>query len=330
MTRTTLVLALATAALACPPVWSRTPLKVSRAGGLLPRGPGADRRADAEAYRQESNHRGHRTDRGHGSIVYFETYGAMDRESRKAMPKDAIFRIYSMTKAVTGVAVMILHDEGKFALSDPVARYLPEFASPKVAVDENDSESGKRKVRLVDAERAITILDLLRHTSGITYQGPRDQDGASTIASSVTATPARISKRWSRSWPGLRSFTNPAPPGSTVIRLTSWAVSSKSSRARRSTGSSKPGSSSPWEWGTRDSTSPSRNGTGWSPSTPPTPTRQSGDPRAGPGSVQEAANLVFRRRGTRVNHQDYARFCQMLLNDGELDGGRMLSKPAVR
>ncbi len=95
------------------------------------------------------------------------------------MRKDAIFRIYSMTKAVTGVAVMILHDEGKFALTDPVARYLPEFASPKVAVEENDAESGKRKVRLVDAERLISILDLLRAYSGINYQGPRDQDGES-------------------------------------------------------------------------------------------------------------------------------------------------------
>src|SRR5262249_2232533 len=113
----------------------------------------------------------------HGKVVYFETYGAMDRESRKAMPRDAIFRIYSMTKAVTGVAVMILHDEGKFALSDPVARYLPEFGSLKVAVEEKDPETGKRKVRLVDAERPITILDLLRHTAGITYAGPTDQDG---------------------------------------------------------------------------------------------------------------------------------------------------------
>src|SRR5262245_23945618 len=73
-----------------------------------------------------------------GKMAYFETYGMADKEAGRPMTKDTIFRIFSMTKAVTGVAVMMLYEEGKFALTDPVSRYLPEFASMKVAVEKTD------------------------------------------------------------------------------------------------------------------------------------------------------------------------------------------------
>jgi CubicO group peptidase (beta-lactamase class C family) len=113
-----------------------------------------------------------------GKIAYFDTYGMADKESGKPMPKDAIFRIFSMTKAVTGVAVMILYEEGRFTLTDPVSRYLPEFATMRVAVEKADPASGKRVLsHTVPAERPITVLDLLRHTSGFNYAGPPDEKG---------------------------------------------------------------------------------------------------------------------------------------------------------
>jgi CubicO group peptidase (beta-lactamase class C family) len=112
-----------------------------------------------------------------GKIAYFETYGMADKEAGKPMTKDAIFRIYSMTKAITGVAVMMLYEEGRFSLTDPVSRYLPEFTTMKVAVEKTDP-TGKRVLsHTVPAERQITILDLLRHTSGFNYEGPRDEKG---------------------------------------------------------------------------------------------------------------------------------------------------------
>ena len=112
-----------------------------------------------------------------GKIAYFETYGMADKEAGRPMTKDAIFRIYSMTKAVTGVAVMVLYEEGRFSLTEPVSRYLPEFATMKVAVEKTDL-TGKRVLsHTVPAERQITILDLLRHTSGFNYEGPRDEKG---------------------------------------------------------------------------------------------------------------------------------------------------------
>src|SRR5262245_8367146 len=113
-----------------------------------------------------------------GKIAYFETYGMADKEAGRPMTKDTIFRIFSMTKAVTGVAVMMLYEEGRFALTDPVSRYLPEFASMKVAVEKIDPVSGKTVLsHTVPAERPIRILDLLRHTSGLNYIGPHDEKG---------------------------------------------------------------------------------------------------------------------------------------------------------
>jgi len=112
-----------------------------------------------------------------GKVGYFETYGFQDKEAGVAMRKDTIFRMYSMTKPITGVAVMILYEEGKFALSEPVSKYLPELGNMKVAVVETDQRTGKKTRYSVPAQREITILDLLRHTSGIDYGGPEDVDG---------------------------------------------------------------------------------------------------------------------------------------------------------
>lgn len=114
-----------------------------------------------------------------GKVAYFETFGMADREAGKPMRKDSIFRIYSMTKAVTAVAVMTLYEEGRFSLDEPVSKYLPEFSNMKVAIEQADLATGKRSTRVVPAERPITILDLLRHTSGIGYDGPHNGDGAS-------------------------------------------------------------------------------------------------------------------------------------------------------
>jgi len=95
-----------------------------------------------------------------GKIVLFETFGMMDRDANKPMQPDTIFRFYSMTKPVTSVAAMILYDEGKLELDDPVSKYIPEFKSLKVY-----AESGKHSDQL----RQMSVRDLLRHTSGLTY-----------------------------------------------------------------------------------------------------------------------------------------------------------------
>ena len=103
-----------------------------------------------------------------GKVAYFEAVGVLDPESKAPMTKDAIFRIYSMTKPITSVAIMMLLEQGKIMLEDPVAKYIPAFKDVKVGV-ESKGEDGKPKLELVDAKKPITIQDLLRHSSGLTY-----------------------------------------------------------------------------------------------------------------------------------------------------------------
>lgn len=105
----------------------------------------------------------------HGQVVQFKAYGMQDIESGVPMSKDSIFRIYSMTKPITSVAVMMLFEEGRFLLNDPVSKYLPEFKDLEVGVEEIDEATGEKVLTTVPAEREVSIRDLLRHTSGLTY-----------------------------------------------------------------------------------------------------------------------------------------------------------------
>ncbi len=104
----------------------------------------------------------------HGKPVYHEFFGVQDVVSKAPMTDQTIFRLFSMTKAITSVAAMMLVDEGKLALEDPIAKYIPSFANVKVGV-EKKNEDGTKALDLVPPNRPPTVLDLMRHTSGITY-----------------------------------------------------------------------------------------------------------------------------------------------------------------
>ena len=103
-----------------------------------------------------------------GKIAYFETVGQLDPKTSAPMPKDAIFRLYSMTKPFTSVAAMMLVEEGRIRLTDPVGMYLPQLAKLDVLVQTTDS-SGKTSFTTVPAQRPVQVYDLLRHTSGLVY-----------------------------------------------------------------------------------------------------------------------------------------------------------------
>jgi CubicO group peptidase (beta-lactamase class C family) len=105
----------------------------------------------------------------HGKIAYFESSGVLDPGTKAPMTREAIFRIYSMSKPITTVSAMMLFEEGKFTLGEPVAKYLPQFARLQVGVEKTDPAGGKPTLELVAARRPITIQDLMRHTSGLTY-----------------------------------------------------------------------------------------------------------------------------------------------------------------
>jgi CubicO group peptidase (beta-lactamase class C family) len=108
-----------------------------------------------------------------GKEVRHRGYGMSDVAAGKAMTTDAIFRIASMSKAVTTTAVMMLYEEGKFMLHDPVSKYIPEFKNSVVAVAPPEGSPAGTKFTTVKAKRPIQIRDLLTHTAGLTYgSGP--------------------------------------------------------------------------------------------------------------------------------------------------------------
>ncbi|KMO37851.1 beta-lactamase [Methylobacterium tarhaniae] len=104
----------------------------------------------------------------HGRLAYAESVGFRDKATGAPLAKDAIFRIYSMTKPLTSVAAMTLMEDGRLQLTDPVSKYLPEFKDLKVA-GSRPNALGETSPDLVPAERAPTVQDLLRHTAGLAY-----------------------------------------------------------------------------------------------------------------------------------------------------------------
>jgi len=104
-----------------------------------------------------------------GRIVYFETVGFRNKDAGTALRKDDIFRIYSMTKPITSVAIMMLHDEGRLHLSDPISKYIPPLGKLQVGVEQKDATTGRVTLVMEPSKRDMTIQDLFRHTSGLTY-----------------------------------------------------------------------------------------------------------------------------------------------------------------
>src|SRR5689334_23757329 len=98
-----------------------------------------------------------------GRIGWFDAIGRQSPLASAPMAHDTIFRIFSMTKPIVSVGIMMLVEEGHLLLADPVAKFIPEFARQKVGVENHG------KLELVDVQRQMTVQDLLRHTSGITY-----------------------------------------------------------------------------------------------------------------------------------------------------------------
>ncbi|MBI2017156.1 MAG: beta-lactamase family protein, partial [Candidatus Rokubacteria bacterium] len=104
-----------------------------------------------------------------GRIAYFESFGLRDKATGARMTNDTIFRIYSMTKPLVSVAAMMLMEEGRLVLTDPVSKFLPPLAKLQVSVPKTDPTFARVTYTMVPAEREMTVQDLLRHTSGLAY-----------------------------------------------------------------------------------------------------------------------------------------------------------------
>ena len=184
----------------------------------------------------------------HGKVAYLKALGARDPQANVAMSEDAIFRIYSMSKVITVAAALTLVEDGLVSLDDPIAKYMPQFAHMNVGVAAANPAGGDSNVmQLVPARRPITVQDLMRHSSGITYGFFGDtlvkkayQGVDLGAASSPTPTSSTAS-------PSCRSPISPARPGTTATRSTCSAASSRSFPANRSTSSRRSAFSIRWK-----------------------------------------------------------------------------------
>lgn len=272
-----------------------------------------------------------------GEVVYHKSFGYADIDSRTPMRTDAIFRIASMTKAVTTVAVMMLHEEGKFALSDPIADFIPEFAEPSVIVtDDGGQITGTRP-----ATREIRIIDLLTHSSGIGYpfipsplqESYRDAD----VIDGLTAADRTLGENIER-LAGLPLLFDPGSElayglSTDVLGYLVEVVSDQTldrfftDRILRPLGMDD-------TWFYLPEPKAGRLVTLYAHVEGKGLVESRGDEADlkmdSPNYPVEGARAYFcAGAGLNSTAYDYARFLQMLLNDGELDGVRLLSRKSV-
>jgi CubicO group peptidase (beta-lactamase class C family) len=157
-----------------------------------------------------------------GRTVHLEAHGVTDLDLKKAMATDAIFRIFSMTKPIAGVAVLMLMEEGKVRLNDPVSRFIPEFKDMKVAVAQETKQGEAPRYYPVPVSREITIQDLLTHVSGL-GSGPASTGRMPKIAELNSQTLARIVPRFAAAsldfQPGSRWTYSPLAAFDTLGRV---------------------------------------------------------------------------------------------------------------
>jgi CubicO group peptidase (beta-lactamase class C family) len=273
-----------------------------------------------------------------GKMVNFHATGYQDKDSKTPMRTDTIFRIMSMTKPITSVAVMMLYEEGKLLLNDPISKYIPSFKSQVVLTKD---ASGAAKT--VPAQRVITVRDLLTHRAGLTYgfldSGPVGDGYRSTnVSDGLTVTAGTLAENIDR----LAAAPLLSQPGSAwnyglsvdvlgrLVEVASGMPFDVFLRERifkplRMEDTSFEVADSKWA---RLATAYSPDGAGG--------IRPMKDPETFTNTIMSP--IAYYKSGKKYfsggagltsTIQDYSRFAQMLLNYGELDGVRLLSPKTV-
>ena len=275
-----------------------------------------------------------------GKLAQFEAYGLQDLESKKPMPKDGIFRLASMSKPITAVAVMMMVEEGKVRLSDPVSRFIPEFKSMKVAVAKPNARGGGAapaspggpggrggpppEVDLVSATREITIRDLLTHGSGLMSSGL----GNATAGAAATRGPDDTLATYI---PKLGAVALDFQPG-TLWRYSGLAGFDVLSRVVEIA------SGKPYDQFLRerlfDPLGMKDTGFALTPAIQPRLVTlyrrgQNGLERVPDQSGLSSATYFSGAGGLVSTAEDYAQFATMLVNGGELNGRRYLSPRTI-
>jgi CubicO group peptidase (beta-lactamase class C family) len=262
----------------------------------------------------------------HGRPIYSESFGVRDVDSKRPMTADTIFRLYSMSKPITSVAAMMLVEEGKLRLDDPVSRFIPAFADVKVGVEKPGAD-GKPSLALDPADRPITIEDLLRHTSGITYGFYGDSAVRKLYANSGlfdgdfdnAGFVARLAKLPLAEQPGTRwDYGHSADVLGRVIEV----VSGQSLFAFEKQRLLDPLGMTDTAFFVADPAQRSRIAE-------PLPDDRFDHPVAGINDPTSSRRWESGGAGMVGTIGDYARFAQMLLNGGIMDGRRYLKPGTV-
>lgn len=275
-----------------------------------------------------------------GKVGYLRAKGAQDVEAGKEMTTDTLFRIASMTKPVTSVAVMILVDDGKLAVTDPVSKYLPEFKNPKVLMPGTGGDA-----KLIPASREITVHHLLTHTSGLTYrflaQAPfAELYHKADICDGLTRPPFTMAENVRR----LASLPLLHQPGSTfeyslstdVLGRLVEVISGQDLESFMRSRIFKPlGMNDTYFDVPADKTG--RLAVVYEPG-PDKPIRRVGEEPVTRGELVYCVTSPYKGQrgycsggaGLTSSAADYARFLQMLLNGGQGNGTRILKPATVR
>ena len=262
-----------------------------------------------------------------GKVAYFEAMGQRDPQAGAPMTRDAIFRLYSMTKPFASVAAMMLVEDGRIMLADPVSKYIPKLANLQVSVARFDPETGKAVYALVPVEREMTIQDLLRHTSGIVY-------GGGTANLNVKDLYAKEGVDWKDMTPAeqidrLSKVPLAHQPGSAWEYSLSTDVLGRVVEAVTGTTLGRfldQRLFAPLKMTDTGFLVP--NGKGVRLAQPFAKDPVTGDPIALLDVTVPQKNDAG-GAGSAGTAMDYARFCQMLLNGGQLDGVRLLGRATV-
>ncbi len=261
-----------------------------------------------------------------GKLVYSRTLGSQDKSAGTPMRQDSIFRIYSMTKPIVSVAAMMLVEQGKLSLADPVSKFIPAFAETRVGVESTDT-SGAPRLELVDVKRPMTVQDLLRHTSGLVY----GTVGPKTAVKRLYDEAGIFSQKWRLAGfaDALAKLPLQHQPGTT------WAYGHSTDILGRVV---EVASSMPLDryleenifaplrmQDTAFRVAPAKH----KRIAEPMPDKYSGKT---PALIDVRGPVTFFAGGHGLTSTagDYLRFCQMMLNGGELDGKRLLGPRTVR
>jgi CubicO group peptidase (beta-lactamase class C family) len=262
-----------------------------------------------------------------GKLVHFEAQGSTDFESNQPMRTDTLFRMASMTKPITAVAVLMMMEEGKLILSDPVSKYIPEFKNPKVAVWNLPNDPKGAGVRLVTADREVTLQHLLTHTAGlaVSTEGPAGEFYRQANLSQEGISLAEYCKRAGalplNFQPGTQwQYTSTV--GFSILGRVVEIVSGMNldqffkQRIFAPLGMNNTFFNIPPKRMADVATVYTRSDRGLTKQNLPRPLPPGVEFFAGSGGLTGSA-------------QDYLQFCQMLLNGGQWNGARLLSRKSV-